>query len=81
MSKEFRYVCPAVSGLGKASFRPRVVLGTLEERRRSELKMYEVKQSDDGIVPVKAANKGVQVSAELSEGRTSTKKRGCWSLG
>ena len=37
------------------------------------MKMYEVKQSDDGIVPKKAANKGAQVPAELSEGRTSTK--------
>ncbi len=35
--------------------------------------MYEVKQSDDGIVPMRAANKGAQVPAELSEGRTSTK--------
>ena len=35
--------------------------------------MYEVKQSDDGIVPVKAANKRAQAPAELPEGRTSTK--------
>ena len=37
------------------------------------MKMYEVKQSDDVIVPKKAANKGAQAPAELTEGRTSTK--------
>ncbi len=35
--------------------------------------MNEVKQSDDGIVPRKAANKGAQAPAETLEGRTSTK--------
>lgn len=34
--------------------------------------MYEVEQSDDGVVPLRAANKGTRVPAELSEGRTST---------
>ena len=37
------------------------------------MKMYEVKQSDDGIIPMRAANKGAQAPAELTEGRTSTK--------
>ena len=35
--------------------------------------MYEVKQLDDGIVPMRVANKGAQAPAELTEGRTSTK--------
>ncbi len=35
--------------------------------------MNEVKQSDDVIVPKRAANKGAEVPAELREGRTSTK--------
>ena len=37
------------------------------------MKMYEVKQSDDGIVPMRTANKGAQAPVEVSEGRTSTK--------
>ena len=37
------------------------------------MKMYEVKQSDDVIVPKKAANKGAQAPAELTEGRMSIK--------
>ena len=40
---------------------------------RSEMKMYEVKQSDEVIVPRKAANKGAGVPAEPLEGRTSIK--------
>ncbi len=37
------------------------------------MKMYEVKQSDDVIVPMKAANKGAEAPAELLEGRASIK--------
>ena len=38
------------------------------------MKMYEVKQSDDVIVPKNVANKGAEAPAELREGRTSIKE-------
>ena len=37
------------------------------------MKMYEVKQSDDVIVPKNVVNKGAEAPAELREGRTSIK--------
>ena len=43
--------------------------GVAEGRRQSEMKMYEVKQSDGVIVPLKAANKGAEAPAELLEGK------------
>ena len=35
--------------------------------------MHGMKKSDEAVLPVKAANKGARATAELPEGRASTK--------
>ena len=73
VSKEFMHVRTPGIGTWEVSILP--LHGAAEERGQPESKMNGMEKSDSVIVLMRAANKGTEVLAELTEGRTGPKGR------